>query len=83
MKGKDRDWTAIIIGIIVLAVVTVWIIVDRYERLRKENVQLRSGMVTMDSLLTIYQTQLTACRVDRDELGSAVVGLFNAVEVRR
>ena len=79
-----RDWLIPIFA--VLFIIAIALIV--YQNIRNNAMEdeaetLESNMAKMDSLLTIYQTQLTACRADRDELGYAVVGLFKAVEVRQ
>lgn len=82
MNWKDRDWTLIIMVVIGIAVLTIMVLADRNARLQEENTRLQSGMVAMDSLLTIYQTQLTACRADRDTLGHAVVSMFRALPIQ-
>lgn len=76
-----KDWTLRLIAVIAILLVIVWYFIDRNERLQEDNTELKAGMVAMDSLLTIYQTQLSACRADRDELGYAVVSMFDAMEV--
>lgn len=80
VNWKDRDWPLIIVVVIAVVVVTAMIIAN--YQLRSDNAQLQSGVGRLDSLLTIYQTQLTACRADRDTLGFAVVSMFRALPIQ-
>jgi hypothetical protein len=82
MNWKDRDWTLIIMVVIGITVLIIMVLADRNTQLQEENTRLKAGMVAMDSLLTVYQTQLTACRADRDELGFAVVSMFRALPIQ-
>lgn len=76
---RKPNWHTVM-WIVIFMLAFMLIIAESQRRIQQEeNTRLKTGMVQLDSLLTIYQTQLTACRADREELGEAVVGLFNAL----